>query len=163
MLGELAISDGQRQVRGKVGYSSQQPWIFSGTVKENIVFGQEFNKDRYQQVIKACALKKVCPSLKNTKFAICTSSKCFKCTRKKWKPKVMQNFGGQTRCIMGDVQMASEGYSKLLFDLLNFRPFHGMFTRARMKLGPLCDSHFLLLLQQPIATHLIFFVFLYSV
>ncbi|CAH3112435.1 unnamed protein product [Porites lobata] len=58
MLGELAISDGQRQVRGKVGYSSQQPWIFSGTVKENIVFGQEFNKVRYQQVINACALKK---------------------------------------------------------------------------------------------------------
>ena len=67
MLGELAISDGQRQVRGKVGYSSQQPWIFSGTVKENIVFGQEFNKVRYQQVINACALKKVCLLLKNYK------------------------------------------------------------------------------------------------
>ena len=67
MLGELAISDGQRQVRGKVGYSSQQPWIFSGTVKENIVFGQEFNQVRYQQVINACALKKVCLLLKNYK------------------------------------------------------------------------------------------------
>ena len=69
MLGELAISDGQRQVRGKVGYSSQQPWIFSGTVKENIVFGQEFNKVRYQQVINACALKKVCLLLKNSSLS----------------------------------------------------------------------------------------------
>ena len=59
LLGELAISTGERTVHGRVGYASQQPWIFSGTVKENIVFGQEFNKDRYLRVIEACALKKV--------------------------------------------------------------------------------------------------------
>ena len=59
LLGELAISSGDRIVRGRVGYASQQPWIFSGTVKENIVFGQEFDKDRYLQVIEACALEKV--------------------------------------------------------------------------------------------------------
>ena len=58
-LGELPISDGDRKVHGRVGYASQQAWIFSGTVKENIVFGQEFNKDRYLEVIEACALQKV--------------------------------------------------------------------------------------------------------
>ena len=126
ILGELAISDGQRQVRGKVGYSSQQPWIFSGTVKENIVFGQEFNRVRYQQVIKACALEKVCLLLKNYQVRhlhIFQNVPCLppkSCasfvfnsfrdgcnTEEKWKTKVIQNFGCQTRCVMGDVQMAS--------------------------------------------------------
>ena len=59
LLGELPVSDGDRKVHGRVGYASQQAWIFSGTVKENIVFGQEFNKDRYLEVIEACALQKV--------------------------------------------------------------------------------------------------------
>jgi len=30
-------------------------------------------------------------------------------TQEKWETKVMQNFGGQTRCIMGDVEMANNG------------------------------------------------------
>lgn len=59
ILGELSISDGDRYIHGKVGYASQQAWIFNGTVKENILFGQDFDKDRYLEVIDACALQKV--------------------------------------------------------------------------------------------------------
>lgn len=59
LLGELPVISGKRKVHGKIGYASQQAWIFSGTVKENIVFGQEFVQDRYLRVIEACALKKV--------------------------------------------------------------------------------------------------------
>ena len=59
ILGELPISDGDRSIHGKVGYASQQAWIFNGTVKENILFGQDFDKDRYLKVIDACALQKV--------------------------------------------------------------------------------------------------------
>lgn len=75
-LGELPISDGDRKVHGRIGYASQQAWIFSGTVKENIVFGQEFDKDRYLEVIKACALQKVgnCMILLVTFISCCFSS-----------------------------------------------------------------------------------------
>lgn len=59
LLGELPISHGDRRVHGRIGYASQQAWIFSGTVRENIVFGQEFDKERYLQVIEACSLQKV--------------------------------------------------------------------------------------------------------
>ena len=59
ILGELPISDGNRSIHGRVGYASQQAWIFNGTVKENILFGQDFDKDRYLEVIDACALQKV--------------------------------------------------------------------------------------------------------
>ena len=59
LLGELSVSSGERKVSGKIGYASQQPWIFSGTIKQNILFGEEFIQERYLNVIEACALQKV--------------------------------------------------------------------------------------------------------
>lgn len=59
ILGELPVSDGDRSIHGKIGYASQQAWIFNGTVKENILFGQDFDNDRYLEVVDACALQKV--------------------------------------------------------------------------------------------------------
>lgn len=59
ILGELPVSEGIKKVHGRVGYASQQAWIFNATVKENILFGQDFDEDRYQHVIECCALKKV--------------------------------------------------------------------------------------------------------
>ena len=60
LLGELPIYSGERKVSGRIGYACQQPWIFSGTVKENILFGKEFVKERYLKVLEACALQRVC-------------------------------------------------------------------------------------------------------
>ena len=59
VLGELPPSQGQVGVHGRIGYVSQQPWVFSGTVRSNILFGKKYEKDRYEEVIKACALGKV--------------------------------------------------------------------------------------------------------
>ncbi|XP_005374166.1 PREDICTED: multidrug resistance-associated protein 4 isoform X2 [Chinchilla lanigera] len=58
VLGELPPSQGLVTVHGKVAYVSQQPWVFSGTVRSNILFGKKYEKERYEKVIKACALKK---------------------------------------------------------------------------------------------------------
>ena len=33
------------------------PWLKSGTVKENILFGSAFRKDDYESVIDACGLR----------------------------------------------------------------------------------------------------------
>ncbi|XP_068230341.1 ATP-binding cassette sub-family C member 4-like isoform X1 [Palaemon carinicauda] len=57
ILGELPAKAGSISVRGKVAYASQEPWVFSGTVKQNILFGQEFNEKRYNEVIRVCALE----------------------------------------------------------------------------------------------------------
>ena len=59
ILKELQLKEGKIDVRGKVAYTSQEAWIFNGTVRYNITFGQEFNEKRYNDVIKACALDKV--------------------------------------------------------------------------------------------------------
>ncbi|CAH3158723.1 unnamed protein product [Pocillopora meandrina] len=57
LLGELCITKGNLQIKGRIGYVPQQAWIFSGSVRQNIVFGQTFEADRYDNVIKACSLK----------------------------------------------------------------------------------------------------------
>ena len=38
-------------------YVSQIPWLFSGTLRDNIVFGEEYDSERFENIIKACALK----------------------------------------------------------------------------------------------------------
>ena len=59
MLGELQISKGCFSIKGKIGYIPQIPWIFSGSVKQNIIFGQALEEERYRKVLKACALEQV--------------------------------------------------------------------------------------------------------
>ncbi|XP_017760874.1 PREDICTED: multidrug resistance-associated protein 4-like [Eufriesea mexicana] len=42
----------------KISYASQDAWLFTGTVRDNILFGQPYDKDRYIAVTQACALVK---------------------------------------------------------------------------------------------------------
>ena len=59
ILGELPLEKGNVKVTGKLAYAAQQPWIFSASVRQNIIFGQKFNKEKYEKCIKAAALVKV--------------------------------------------------------------------------------------------------------
>lgn len=59
ILGELPLSGGSITVKGKIGYASQQAWIYNGSLRQNILFGQEYDEDRFIAVIQACALEKV--------------------------------------------------------------------------------------------------------
>ncbi|MEE6470889.1 hypothetical protein FKM82_009105 [Ascaphus truei] len=58
VLGELPKSEGFVDVRGRVAYVSQQPWVFAGTVRSNILFGKEYVQEKYEKVLRVCALKK---------------------------------------------------------------------------------------------------------
>ncbi|KAL5290305.1 ABCC4.2 family protein [Megaselia abdita] len=58
MLGELYIANGHLSVNGKISYASQELWLFTGTVKDNIIFTEGFDSERYQQVIRVCGLDK---------------------------------------------------------------------------------------------------------
>ena len=59
MMGELRIIEGNVTIKGSIGYVPQQAWVFSGSVKQNIVFGQAFEEDRYVKVMRACCLEQV--------------------------------------------------------------------------------------------------------
>jgi len=57
LLGEMNKVDGRVCISGNIGYVPQTAWIMNTTLKENILFGQEFDKNLYDRVIEACALK----------------------------------------------------------------------------------------------------------
>ncbi|XP_062229045.1 ABC transporter C family member 8-like isoform X2 [Phragmites australis] len=58
LLGEIPRISGSVEVFGSVAYVSQNSWIQSGTVRDNILFGKPYNKELYEKAIKACALDK---------------------------------------------------------------------------------------------------------
>ena len=51
--------DGSVDIEGTVSYASQEPWIFSGSFKENILFGQPFDQAWFDRVVECCCLVKV--------------------------------------------------------------------------------------------------------
>ncbi|GJQ15581.1 hypothetical protein GpartN1_g7372.t1 [Galdieria partita] len=43
-------------VKGKVSYSPQIPWVINQTFRENILFGEAYDEERYYQTLESCAL-----------------------------------------------------------------------------------------------------------
>mmetsp|Transcript_44529 Transcript_44529/g.82875 ORF Transcript_44529/g.82875 Transcript_44529/m.82875 type:complete len:1660 (+) Transcript_44529:127-5106(+) len=57
MLGELFPIQGASLSRPqKVSYCSQVPWIFEGTLRDNILFASEYDEERYRDVLDRAAL-----------------------------------------------------------------------------------------------------------
>ncbi|XP_066094773.1 ATP-binding cassette sub-family C member 2 [Saccopteryx bilineata] len=56
MLGEMENVHGHITIKGTIAYVPQQSWIQNGTIKDNILFGSEFEESRYRQILEACAL-----------------------------------------------------------------------------------------------------------
>ncbi|CAL8406687.1 unnamed protein product [Arctogadus glacialis] len=58
ILGELPHDKGVLKVKGQLTYACQQPWVFPGTIRGNILFGKELDPAKYEKVLRACALKR---------------------------------------------------------------------------------------------------------
>ena len=56
ILREFPSSSGMVSVRGSLSYSPQEAWVFGGSVRSNILFGEQFEEKRYWEVVEACAL-----------------------------------------------------------------------------------------------------------
>ncbi|KAL9955983.1 hypothetical protein ACROYT_G037394 [Oculina patagonica] len=57
IAGEMPVTEGNIQCCGTIAYVPQIPWVFSETLRENIIFGRPFDFDKYVQTIRVCALK----------------------------------------------------------------------------------------------------------
>lgn len=57
MLGEMEKLKGNVIVKSSIAYVPQEAWIQNATLRNNILFGSDYNKRRYEKVIDACALK----------------------------------------------------------------------------------------------------------
>ncbi|KAJ3325430.1 hypothetical protein HDV06_004289 [Boothiomyces sp. JEL0866] len=59
ILGEMVCTSGQFAVANKsIAYVGQKAWILSGSIKDNILFGREYNEKWFRQVVHACALER---------------------------------------------------------------------------------------------------------
>lgn len=58
ILRELPLTEGTIETKGKISYAAQEPWLFTGSIRQNILFGQPLNEERYNQVVKVCALER---------------------------------------------------------------------------------------------------------
>ncbi|XP_070582140.1 ATP-binding cassette sub-family C member 4-like [Ptychodera flava] len=58
LLGEIPETEGVIKSQGSLAYAAQQPWVFTGTVRQNVLFGKEYDEELYQKVIDVCALSK---------------------------------------------------------------------------------------------------------
>ncbi|XP_055476933.1 ATP-binding cassette sub-family C member 12 [Psammomys obesus] len=63
LLGQMQLQKGVVAVNGPLAYVSQQAWIFHGNVRENILFGEKYNHQRYQHTVQVCGLQKDLNSL----------------------------------------------------------------------------------------------------
>jgi ABC-type multidrug transport system, ATPase and permease components len=61
LIGDVASNPTDIKIRGSVAYASQTPFILNATVRDNILFGKEYDKDLYDKVVEACNLR---PDLK---------------------------------------------------------------------------------------------------
>lgn len=57
ILGQMTVLKGSVAVRGRLAYVAQQAWILNATLRDNILFGLEYEEDRYQSVLSACCLR----------------------------------------------------------------------------------------------------------
>uniref|UniRef100_A0A8I6WW52 ABC transporter C family member 13 n=2 Tax=Hordeum vulgare subsp. vulgare TaxID=112509 RepID=A0A8I6WW52_HORVV len=58
ILGEMPKLAGTVRVSGRRAYVPQTAWILSGNIRDNILFGNPYDKEKYQKIIHACALTK---------------------------------------------------------------------------------------------------------
>ena len=57
LSGELQDSSGTISYDGTLVYVPQLAWLFSGTLRENILFGEPYDEAKYTRIVDACALK----------------------------------------------------------------------------------------------------------
>uniref|UniRef100_A0AAQ5ZTI0 ATP-binding cassette sub-family C member 5 n=1 Tax=Amphiprion ocellaris TaxID=80972 RepID=A0AAQ5ZTI0_AMPOC len=56
LLGQMTLLEGNVAASGGFAYVSQQAWILNDSLKENILFGNEYDPNRYNAVLEACCL-----------------------------------------------------------------------------------------------------------
>ena len=56
ILNETKLVKGDFEIKGSIAYVEQEPFIFPGTVKENILFGHSYDKEKFDNIVKLCEL-----------------------------------------------------------------------------------------------------------
>ncbi|KAJ3141923.1 hypothetical protein HK100_005319 [Physocladia obscura] len=57
LLGNLQINSGSATLNGTIAFCNQQPWIQTGTVEDNILFGSKLNQEKLDQAVNVSCLE----------------------------------------------------------------------------------------------------------
>ncbi|KAJ3910566.1 P-loop containing nucleoside triphosphate hydrolase protein [Lentinula edodes] len=59
LLGEaVSVNPTVFVLTGGIAYAAQESWVLNETIRDNILFGLPYDEDRYEKVIKQCALER---------------------------------------------------------------------------------------------------------
>ena len=53
---DMLSVDNETALRNTIAYASQTPWLQQKSIKDNILFGEKFDEERYDAALDACAL-----------------------------------------------------------------------------------------------------------
>ncbi|KAG0045905.1 hypothetical protein BGZ83_008896, partial [Gryganskiella cystojenkinii] len=56
IIGDMYKVQGSIKTRGRIAYVPQQAWIVNATLRDNILFGKEYDPVLYRKVLSACSL-----------------------------------------------------------------------------------------------------------
>ncbi|KAK2933435.1 AAA ATPase domain [Fusarium oxysporum f. sp. vasinfectum] len=56
IIGDIMPTRGQFSIHGRIAYAPQKPYLTSGTIRDNILFGLPFDPSYYQRVLEAVSL-----------------------------------------------------------------------------------------------------------
>ncbi|KAF9194402.1 Canalicular multispecific organic anion transporter 2 [Haplosporangium sp. Z 11] len=57
LIGDMYKLQGEVRISGQIAYVPQQAWIMNATLKDNILFGTEYDEDKYKHVLYASGLE----------------------------------------------------------------------------------------------------------
>ena len=57
LLSEMVKTKGTVEITGNIAYCGQTAWILNSTIKDNIVFDEEYDEEKYYRILKACQLE----------------------------------------------------------------------------------------------------------
>lgn len=57
ILGQMTLLEGSIAVNGSFAYVAQQAWILNATLRDNILFGKDYEEERYNSVLSVCCLR----------------------------------------------------------------------------------------------------------
>ncbi|XP_018418340.1 PREDICTED: multidrug resistance-associated protein 5-like [Nanorana parkeri] len=56
ILGQMTLLEGKVSVNGSIAYAAQQAWIFNASLRDNILFGEDYEEEMYKKTLEACCL-----------------------------------------------------------------------------------------------------------
>ncbi|KAG0240809.1 Multidrug resistance-associated protein 4 [Actinomortierella wolfii] len=58
IMGQIKLVAGDKEVHGSMAYVPHDAWLLNATLKENILFGAPYNRQKYNDILRVCALNR---------------------------------------------------------------------------------------------------------